>query len=401
MIRPSLLVALVLGGLSLFSTARADWTFYRGPSENGISAEKMGTLPMGGLRPLWKASVGTGTSSITVSGDRVFTMGNVQNKDDVWCFDAKSGRALWKHEYPLDVDKRSFEGGTAVTPTVDGNRVYTVSHQGDLFCLDAATGKPLWYKHYQRDLGGKRPYYGYAASPLVEGNMLICEVGAKGASTVALDKTTGNVVWKSGDDELGYASPIAADILGKRTLVLFKATQLVGLEAQTGRELWRQAWKTEYDINAATPLVSGSRIFVTSGYGSGCALFEITSSGVSERWRNKNLRAHVNSPVLWQGAIYGIDNTASPKSPLVCLDLETGALKWSQKLGGGALVLADGKLVILSEPGELIIGPVSAAGFQPTLRQHVLPSRCWVQPTVANGRVFCRNNTGEMVALGF
>lgn len=400
--RPPLLTVLVLGGFSLLaSAAHADWTFYRGPAQNGISTEKIGTLPMGGLRQLWKASVGTGTSSITVSGDRVFTMGNVQNKDDVWCFDAKSGRVLWKYEYPLDVDKRSFEGGTAVTPTVDGNRVYTVSHQGDLFCLDIATGKPIWYKHFQQDLGGKRPYYGYAASPLVEGNMLICEVGAKGASTVALDKTTGSVLWKSGDDDLGYASPIAADILGKRTLVLFKSTQLVGLEAQTGRELWRQAWKTEYDINAATPLVSGNRIFVTSGYGTGCALFEINAGGVSERWRNKNLRAHVNSPVLWQGAIYGIDNTANPRSPLVCLDLETGAVKWSQKLGGGALVLADGKLVILSEPGELIIGEASSASFQPALRQHVLPSRCWVQPTVANGRVFCRNNTGEMVALGF
>ncbi|MEI9895777.1 MAG: PQQ-binding-like beta-propeller repeat protein [Chthoniobacter sp.] len=197
MIRPSLLAALVLGGWPLLgSTALADWTFYRGPSENGISTDKLGTLPMGGLRQLWKANVGIGTSSITVSGERVFTMGNAQDKDDVWCFDAKTGRVLWKHEYPLDVDKRSFEGGTAATPTVDGNRVYTVSHQGDLFCLDIATGKPIWYKHYQQDLGGKRPYYGYAASPLVEGNMLICEVGAKGASTVALDKTTGNVVWK-------------------------------------------------------------------------------------------------------------------------------------------------------------------------------------------------------------
>jgi outer membrane protein assembly factor BamB len=400
MLRPILLAALSLSGLGLLgSAAFADWTFYRGPSENGISAEKLGTLPMGGLRQLWKASVGTGTSSITVSGERVFTMGNAQNKDDVWCFDAKSGRVLWKHEYPLDVDKRMFEGGTASTPTVDGNRVYTVSHQGDLFCLDVATGKPVWYKHFQRDLGGKRPYWGYAGSPLVEGNMLICDVGAKGGSTVAFNKATGDVVWKSGDDESGYASPIAADILGKRTVVLFKSNQIVGLEAQTGRELWRQAWKTDYDVNAATPLVNGNRIFVTSGYGTGCALFEVTASGVSERWRNKNLRAHINSPVIWQGAIYGIDNTASPKAPLVCLDLETGAVKWSQKLGGGAVVLVDGKLVILSEPGELIIGQASSANFQPALRQHVLPSRCWVQPTVANGHVFCRNNNGDLVAL--
>ena len=400
MFRPFLLAAFSLAGICLSGPAKAaDWTFYRGPTGNGVSAEKLGTLPMGGLRQLWKTNVGTGSSSITVSGDRVFTMGNVQNKDNVWCFEAKTGRVLWDHQYPLDVDKRSFEGGTAVTPTIDGNRVYTVSHQGDLFCLDAVSGKPLWYKHYQRDLGGRRPYYGYAASPLVEGNLLICEAGGKGASTVALDKTTGNVVWQSGDDELGYASPIAANILGKRTLVLFKNTNIVGLEAQTGRELWRQAWKTEYDINAATPLVDGNRVFVTSGYGAGCALFEVTAGGVSEHWRNKNMRSHVNSPVLWQGAIYGIDNQANPRAPLVCLDLETGALKWSEKLGGGALVMADGKLIVLTEPGELVIGAASPAGFKATLHQHVLPSRCWVQPTFANGRIYCRNNAGEIVAL--
>src|SRR5262249_15722272 len=154
----------------------------------------------------------------------------------------------------------------------------------------------------------------------------------------------------------------------------------VGLEAQTGRELWRQDWKTDWDINAATPLVEGNRIFVTSGYNAGCALFELTAGGVSERWRNKNLRSHVNSPVLWQGAIYGVDNQANPRSPLVCLDLATGALKWSEKLGGGALVLADGKLIVLTEPGELVMGAASPAGFKAMLHQHVLPSRCWVQP---------------------
>lgn len=400
MTRPLLLAAFSLFSMGLLgSAAGADWAFYRGPSENGVSPEKIGTLPMGGLRELWKTNVGTGASSITVSGDRVFTMGNVQENDTVWCFDAKSGRVLWKYEYPLNVDKRSFEGGTASTPTVDGNRLYTLSHQGDLFCFDIATGKPLWYKHYQRDLGGRRPYYGYAASILVVGNTLICEVGAKDGSTMALDKTNGNVVWKSGNDDLGYASPVLADILGKPTLVLFKSKQVVGLEAQTGKELWRHDWKTDWDINAASPLVSGNRVFVTSGYNAGCALLQITPEGVTELWRNKNLRSHVNSPALWQGAIYGVDNQASPKSSLVCLDLATGNIQWSQKLGGGALVIADGKLVALTEPGELVIGDISPTGFKALLHQHVLPSRCWVQPTVANGHIYCRNNNGDLVAL--
>ena len=379
--------------------AHADWTSYRGPSQNGVSSEKLGALPLGGPRQLWKAAVGTGTSSVTVHGERVFTMGNVRGNDVVWCFDAKSGREVWKYEYPLDVDKRMFEGGTAATPTVDGNRVYTVSHQGDLFCLDAATGKPGWYKHYQKDFGGKRPHWGFAGSPLVEGNLLILDIGGKGASTVALDKTNGNVVWKSGDDEAGYASPLAANLAGKRTVVVFKAARLVGLDVKDGRELWRQDWKTSYDVNAATPLIIGDKVFVSSGYGHGCGMFEVQGGAVSERWQNKNLRAQINTPVVWQGAIYGIDGDASSKSPLVCLDLATGAVKWQEKVGGGALVLVDGKLVILSELGELLIGEASPNGFKPALRQQVLGKRCWVQPTVANGRIFCRNNNGDLVAL--
>ncbi len=396
--RPLFLAAFAVTGL-LSGSLLADWTSYRGPLQNGVSSEKMAAPSGGELRQLWKGNVGTGTSSIVVSGERAFTMGNVRNKDAVFCFEAASGREVWKYEYQLAPDARNFEGGPAATPTLDGNRVYTVSHQGDLFCLDAATGKPVWYKHYQQDFHGKRPQWGYAGSPLVEGSLLILDVGARGGSTMALDKATGKVIWKSGDDEAGYASPIAANIAGKRTVVVFKASHFIGLEAATGRELWRQAWKTSYGVNAATPIVIGNRILVSSGYGHGCGLFEVTGSGITERWQNRNLKAHFSAPVVWQSAVYGIDGDASPKAPLVCLDLESGKVKWEEKAVGGALVIADGKLVILSELGELIVGDATPNGFKPLLRQQVLGKRCWVQPTVANGRVYCRNNNGDLAVL--
>jgi outer membrane protein assembly factor BamB len=394
--------AAIAGGCILPALAIADWEHYRGPTQNGISTEKLpSALPKEGLKTVWSAKVGTGTSSITVSGNRAFTMGNSDGKDTVWCLDVKTGKVQWKYEYPLALTKRNFEGGTAATPTVDGNRVYTVSHEGDLFCLDVATGRKIWYKHYQQDLGGKRPYWGYAGSPLVEGDLLLCDVGGRGASTVALEKTTGDIAWKSGDDESGYASPVVATLAGKKTVVMFKASHLVGLDLKDGKELWRAEWKTNYDVNATTPLVSDDRILICSGYGSGCALFEVSAAGISERWRNKDLRSQLNSPVIWQGAIYGMDGDASPKAALVCLDLATGSVKWKDKsVNGGALVLDDGKLVILNELGELLIGDASPNGFKPLLRQQVLPKRCWVQPTVANGRIFCRNNDGALVALG-
>jgi outer membrane protein assembly factor BamB len=386
---------------SIASPAWADWLSYRGPAQNGVSAEGgiATQFPADGPRVLWKANVGTGTSSVTVSAGRAYTMGNTGGKDRVVCFDTKSGREIWKYEYPLDIDKRMFEGGTAATPTIDGNRVYTVSHQGDLFCLDAATGRKIWYKHYQKDFGGRRPQWGFAGSPTIEGNLVILDVGGKGASTVALDKTSGNVVWKSGDDEAGYATPVVANIGGKRTVVMFKASHLVGLDAKDGRELWRTEWKTNYDVNAATPIVVGDRIFISSGYGSGCALIEISGGSAVQKWRNKNLKAHINSPVYSKGHLYGIDDQASAKAPLVCIDFATGQEKWSERGIGGALVAADGKLIILSERGELIIAEESTAGFRPLSRAQVLGKRNWVQPTYAAGQLYCRNNEGDLVCL--
>ena len=390
---------LAAGICHLVSTVSADWAHYRGPGAHGVSAEKMPALPAGGPQQIWAAKVGTGTSSVTVSGERVFTMGNTDGKDVVWCLNAKTGSVVWKHEYPLDLDKRMFEGGTAATPTLDGNRVYTVSHQGDLFCLDATTGKPVWAKHYQKDFGGKRPQWGFAGSPTVEGNLLLLEVGGNGASTVALDKATGATVWKSGNDAAGYASPVVATIAGKRTVVMFKAEHVVGLDL-AGRELWRTPWKTSYDVNAATPMVSGDKIFVSSGYGSGGALFEIGAGGATERWRNKGMKAQMNTPALFQGHVYGIDGQAGPGSPLTCLDLATGATKWLEKsVGGGAAVVADGKLICLTEKGELVIALASPSGFKALSRTQVLGKRCWVQPTYAAGRIFCRNNEGDLVAL--
>jgi len=395
-----IVTALAAGFCHLVSTAHADWTHYRGPTANGVSAEKLpAAIPKDGPRQIWKASVGTGTSSVTVSGEFAFTMGNTGGKDVVWCLNAKSGAVVWKNEYPLDLDKRMFEGGTAATPTVDGNRVYSVSHQGDVFCLDAATGKRIWYKHFQKDFGGKRPQWGFAGSPTVEGNLVLLDVGGKGASTVALDKATGATVWKSGDDEAGYASPVVAMVAGKKTVVMFKASHLVGLDLKDGRELWRGEWKTSYDVNAATPLVVGDRIFVSSGYGSGCGLFEIAGGRAVERWRNKNLKAQINSPAVLQGHVYGVDGQVG-SGALTCVDFATGTAKWQEKsVSGGALVLADGKLICLTERGELVIADASPSGFKPLARAQVLGKRNWVQPTYANGRVFCRNNDGDLVAL--
>ena len=388
----------VLGFCVLHSHSRADWLHYRGPTMNGISPEKgwASQFPASGPKVLWRAELGTGISSVTVAGERAFSMGNAGGKDVVYCLDVKTGQEVWRNEYPLDLDANMFEGGPRSTPTVDGGRVFTVSHQGDLWCLDAATGKKIWYKHYQKDFGGRRPQWGYAGSPTVDGNLVVVEVGGKGASTVALDKATGNIVWKSGDDEAGYSSAVVAMIDGKKTVVILKAAHLVGLDAKDGKELWRIEWKTDYDVNAATPVVIGDRVLITSGYNHGATLIAIKGGKATEVWRNKSLRAHFNSPVVVQGAIYGIDGNAGGGN-LVCVDLETGRTEWTEKgVKGGALISADGRLIILTEKGELVIAAASPTGFRPGSRAQIFNRRCWVQPTLVGGRLFLKDNAGSL-----
>jgi outer membrane protein assembly factor BamB len=397
----SLLSRVAVSLLLLCATARADWPQYRGPSQNGVSAEKaFNAAAANAPAVLWKANVGKGISSVTVLGGRAYTMGNTNGTDNVYCFDAKSGRELWRQQFTVSLDPKLFEGGPRSTPSVDGTRVYILSHTGDLRCLDAANGRKIWERNLVREFGGRRPDWGYSGSPLLTGSVVICDAGGPGASTVALDKLTGSVVWKSGSDEPGYATPVLAELAGQATVVSFRAAALVGCEPKSGKELWRFPWKTSYDINAATPLVIGAdKIFISSGYNTGCALVQIARGQANQLWRNKNLRAHFNSPVTANGSIFGIDGNAGGGN-LVCLETATGARRWEEKsVKGGAMILADGKLIILTEKGELVICEASPAGFRPLSRSRVLEHRCWAQPTLDAGRLFLRNNEGDLVCL--
>ncbi|MDQ3622872.1 MAG: PQQ-like beta-propeller repeat protein [Verrucomicrobiota bacterium] len=389
-----------LGYFLLATSGAADWPHYRGPGYDGsVRAKGALIVPGGAPEVLWKASVGKGTSAVTVSGGRAYTMGNVGGKDSVFCLDANTGRPIWRHQSPVALDPNMFEGGPRATPTVSGELVFCVSHQGDLSALDAGSGKRLWVRHYQQDFGGRRPQWGYAGSPTVEGNLVLVDAGGAGASTVALDKNSGRVVWKSGSDEAGYASVVVATLAGRRTAIVLKAGALVGLDVKSGNEWWRWPWKTEYDVNAATPVVLGDRILISSGYNAGATLLEVTPRGVSERWRNKNLRAHINSPVIAQGYVFGIDGNTGGGN-LVCLDLSNGAKRWQEKtVKGGSLIVVNGKFIVLTEKGELVVADASPAGFYPQLRARVLDPRCWVQPSFAAGRLFVKNNEGQIACL--
>lgn len=377
----------------------ADWPCFRGPTHDGISAEKgwRSEWPADGPPVAWKADVGMGFSSIVVTQGRAATVGHADGKDTVFCFDALNGKELWKHSYPAELGDKFYEGGTTGTPTFEGDRLYWLSRWGDLICFDATSGKIQWQTNIQKDTGAPNPTWGYTGAPLVQGDFLVLNVGDAGA---AVEKATGKLVWKSAAKDCGYSTPLPFSRDGRTLAVFANTDSYVAVDPATGGEAWRQRWLTQYNVNAANPVISGEQMFICTGYGKGGGLFKIGAGAPEQVWKTKALRTQLNAAVLYEGHLYGADGDTTEKATLKCLDFATGKEVWAEpRFGSGGVIVADGKLIGLSGDGELIIAPASPEGFKPTTRAQVLGPRCWTVPTLANGFIYCRNFRGQVVVL--
>ncbi len=377
-------IALCVGG-----ARAADWPQWRGPMRNGTTAEAPGTWPAGGPRQLWTARVGEGYAAVAVQGNRVFTLGNDGSKDHVYCLDANTGRVVWDYFYnqaPGDY------GGSRATPVLDGGNVYTLSRSGIALCLNAATGKLVWWKDLAKTVGAEEPRWGFGGSPLVVGTRVLYNIGSAGT---AVDKATGKVLWKSGRGAAGYASPVTFRAGGQSGAAIFSGAALVAVDPASGRVLWQHPWQTQYDVNAADPVFVGDQVFISSNYNRGAALLQLSGGRPSVVWENRNMRNHFNSSVVAGGFLYGND-----EGRLKCLDLRTGAERWqSRGLGKGGLILAGGKLVVLTERGEVQVAPASPGGFNIEARAQLPRGDWWTHPVLANGRLYCRSHDGVLVAL--
>jgi outer membrane protein assembly factor BamB len=373
----------------------ADWATWRGPAHTGISAEQGWLAPSATVKIVWTANVGKGYSSMAVAGGKIYTAGNAENADTVYCLDATQGTVLWKYSYPCPAGGGGYAGPRAM-PVVDGQAVYMFSSAGDLICLEAATGEVRWKVQLKQDWGIKPPSWGYASSPLVVGDLVLLNAGDHG---VAVNKKTGAKVWESGGNGGSYASVVSWPSGGKALLAVFAAKALRGADAATGDLLWEFPWKTSYDVHAADPVVvSPDQLFITSGYGRGGALLRVTATNAVALWENRNLSAHFSSPVLWQDCLYGIDGNAGGGA-LKCLDVGSGAVKWSQATGFGSLILSDGKLIVLNEKGELSVVEASPLAYRELLRGRVMVARFWTAPVLADKRIYCRSDAGDVVCV--
>ena len=377
-----------------------EWPMWRGAKADLISREKGWEFqwPEAGPRKLWTANVGIGFSSFSVADGRLYTMGHKAGNEIVHCFDAETGKPLWTHSYPCVLVDNLHEGGPSATPTVDGNRVYTVSKEGQLFCLTADRGEVVWLVELQKLLGVPMPDWGFSSSPLVLGDMLVLEAGR----TVALNKLSGELIWQTQKYRPGYGSPTAFEHNGELLIATLNNDALLIVRAASGELVDSTPWESSFATVANTPIVTGDKVYISSGYNQGCALYELSDGKLKQLYKNKEMRNQMNNSVLAEGFLYGFDgNSHVPRTvALVCMEHGTGEVRWKELgLGCGSLMLADGKLIILSDQGELVIAEATSEAFRPISKAKVLDGRCWTVPVLAGGRIYCRNAAGDVVAL--
>jgi outer membrane protein assembly factor BamB len=394
-VRNSVVVAaalLLVAGAAEVSSL--DWPRWRGPEGTGISREtEWEPKAVEGVpKILWNAELGAGYSSVAVRGGLLYTIGNDGRQDTVYCLEAETGKKVWTHTYPCGTGGYP---GPRTTPTIDGDRVYTLSREGHLFCFDAKKGKVQWQKHLVKDFGARPPGWDFAGSPVVEGELLVLNAGQAG---IALNKQNGRVVWSSAPGTGGYATPVMFSYRSRRYAAIFGATALYAVDLQNGKIWWSYPWITDNDVNAADPMVVGDKIFISTGYNKGCALISLENGKPEVVWQNRLMRNHFSSSVYLDGYIYGSDGQAG-SGYLRCMDFATGKEMWGVYTGMVSLIASAGKLIVMDERGTLSILEATPKTYAEIARAKILRSTTWTPPVLSNGLLYCRNVIGDLLCI--
>jgi outer membrane protein assembly factor BamB len=331
---------------------------------------------------------------------------------------------LWKCDTATNYeDMLGYNNGPRATPVVDGPHVYTFGAEGMLQCVRVADGEPVWRVDTMKDFNVVKNFFGVGSTPLVWGDLLLVNVGgspaggptdvyraqgrveADGAAIVAFDKATGQVRWKTGDDLASYASPVAAKIGGRDVVLMFARGGLLAIDPAAGTTLAEFPWRARRleSVNASSPVVVGDEVFISETYELGSAVVRFTGSAFEEVWtdrgrlRNQAMALHWNTPIVYEGYLYGSSGYHAPEAELRCVDWKTGKVMWSEPdMGRSSLLLVEDKLVCLSEDGTLRILRATPKRYDELAEWEVasadgaplLAEPAWAAPALARGLLY-------------
>lgn len=397
----SIACLVLLGDVTL---AQTNWPQFLGPHRNGQSAETglLDQWPADGPSELWRVPGGPGMSGLSVQNKHLITMVQTEGKQRVVCLDAKTGKSIW--QTPVADAYRNGQGnGPRATPTIAGDTAFAYTGEGNLVALQLSSGKILWSHNVVQDHGGKPADYGMASSPLVVGEQVVVIAGAPEATLVAYDRTSGAVAWTAAKGQnAGYSSVVLLNVGGREQLVTMTGSSVMGLDPKAGTILWDYPYVTDYDCNIALPVAVDGDVFISSGENHGCVLLKLTAEGdkfsVSEAWTSQGkqsaLRNEWQTSVLIDDYLYGFDNvgSAGPVTHLTCVHAPSGERAWQKlRFGKGNLIAADGKLIIVTMKGDLVLVKASPDRFQELARAHVVRGTRQA-PALANGLVYVRDD---------
>lgn len=378
------------------------WPAYRGPRRDGVVDEPglLASWPEGGPRELWRRPVGFGWGSFAIGLGRAWTLEQRRDREALVCYRLEDGAELWTATRDAHFEEPLGGEGPRSTPTLEGERIYSLGAKGDLLCVDALRGEILWDANIQTS----QPLdFALAGSPLIdEGRAYVTSSGKGNAESLfAFDATTGERLLQAVPRQNGYASLVMTELGGRRQLLDFAADGPMGVDPATGEILWRFEWIVTNGINAAQPiLLEGDRVFISSGYGVGAAMLRIVAKGggfeVETLWRNREMKNKFSSSIRKGDTIYGLD-----EGILVALDVETGKRVWKKgRIGHGQMLLVGENLVVISESGELSMVPATRDGYLPLGSVQSLTSKTWNVPAIADGHLLVRNDR-EMACYDF
>lgn len=401
---------LVVCSLALPSSPASDWPQWRGINRDGSASASAlpGVWPAVLPAPAWQAKIGEGYSAPVVAQGSVYVMGRDEGSmETCLCFDAQSGKPLWRHAYHSDYvppDPRAGNGPKS-TPTVDGDRVYMLGLGGMFHCLDSSTGRVLWKHDFNRECWGVEkdtdgvdswfPPCGCAASALVDGSQVIVPVGGKKVGALAaFDRTTGALIWHALPERSSYGSPIIANLAGIRQLIGFTGLRMASLDLAGHSVLWQLPFPAMFEQTITTPVIWKDLVIV-SGEQRPTVALRITRSGAGvvskEVWQNPDLKAYMTSPVIFGDYLVGGDSVGKR---LVCVDLATGVTKWTSPriLGHISLMAAGDRILALSSRGELTMLKADASSCQELTKWKVGETgETWAYPALAGGRLYIKD----------